>query len=1264
MTDSKSQNLKGKILLGIVLLTILGGGLWWWINRDSGNDPAQNGESSLTPEQAAQLIERKNVGLGHLENAEFAEATRVFEEVIKKTPEEKLGYRNLAITHFLKADVDLSGNPQDPAYVEKLGPAIRSMEEILPRLKKQDEKSFVAPLLEGRFYQNLSEKHPTNKEYRQRRLEAFQRACELAPNRAHVWFELFNATRFSRDDAIRAAAEKALMKAYELQPNNLALLREVLTMHARQKDKAGLEKSLKNARRLAKPFVAEIKKRNQRYDLDQLLSEAIDSLNSPENINWGTVFRNVNFWSNLIKAETIAKQDLSRLQPHALEFVIADFSPEFYKTVKLPASQPDSQIPVQLTDATANLKIAPAENIRTMRTADMDLDGLPDLLVAQGRTLTILKNQSDQKIAHIELPFDIHGIVVADLDRDSPKAASVEELLKPVPEKVPAKKKEPPAEADSQAACLTADLDLVAYGSGGIAVLRNHKDEKTSVRSLKVVEQIAALSDLKEIVTVNVADLDHDSDLDLIVSAKSGLSLWSNRGDLTFFDISQYSQLPPASFRATVILPADFNRDVSLDIILAGPDNKAVGILENVRHGRFRWREFGQDYASLASANAISLLDVDRNASWDILACTPSGVIVKTTQSLAGLAPRFLKSVEITNSNFSDVRQWDFDNDGVLDLVVWNDSGLKVFRGSSDGQFQLDEKLSEMKLSNIQSCEIVDWDSDGDQDLLVLSDGKITWLQNDGGNANNWIKVRLQAEKDPKFSEQRCNIHGVGSLLELKVGRNYQPRLVTGMVTHFGLGKIEKADVIRALWTNGVPQNVLRPDRNHSICSEQKLLLGSCPYLYIWNGKSYEFFTDLLWAAPIGLQQADGVLVPTRDWEYLRIPGDKLRAIDGEYRMQVTEELWEAAYFDSMQLIAIDHPADVEIYSNEKVGPPSISAYKIHTVKQPRIPVAARDQRGRDVLPLIRKRDGRYLQAYDQRIVQGVTDEHFLELDFGGLEKPKRVTLFLTGWIFPTDPSINIAISQNPKLKHPEPPSLWVPDATGNWQNVMPFMGFPGGKTKTIAIDLSGKFLANDYRVRIKTTMELRWDAAFFTVDEEPVECRVTKIPVKKAELHYRGFSRRIERPQHAPENYDYNTVFRSPKWPPMQGRFTRYGDVTPLLKSDDDLLVVMGSGDEITVRFSVPDKPLPPGWKRDFFLRNVGWDKDANMNTVYGMSSEPYPFRAMKTYPYPADVQWPDSPRLRDYLQRYQTRTQNFPRFWKGIMRYSKKPPAKFPNR
>lgn len=73
-------------------------------------------------------------------------------------------------------------------------------------------------------------------------------------------------------------------------------------------------------------------------------------------------------------------------------------------------------------------------------------------------------------------------------------------------------------------------------------------------------------------------------------------------------------------------------------------------------------------------------------------------------------------------------------------------------------------------------------------------------------------------------------------------------------------------------------------------------------------------------------------------------------------------------------------------------------------------------------------------------------------------------------------------------------------------------------------------------------------------------------------------------------------------------------------MQSDDDHIVVMASGDEMILKFALPDRPLPDGWTRDYVLHSVGWDKDADLNTLEGQSSLPLPFASMKAYPPPIE--------------------------------------------
>jgi hypothetical protein len=654
------------------------------------------------------------------------------------------------------------------------------------------------------------------------------------------------------------------------------------------------------------------------------------------------------------------------------------------------------------------------------------------------------------------------------------------------------------------------------------------------------------------------------------------------------------------------------------------------------------------------AARALAAIDPQGDAAWDLLAAGADGVRL-ASQSRQPAAT-------IASPAADRLLTWDYDNDGLEDVLAWSAGGMQLFRGLADGKFEAADLLGAAP-QEITAAGAGDLDGDGDLDLALVAGGRLHLLENQGGNQNHWIDVALQAQQikgQQLAASGRVSPYGVGSLLELKSGSRYQARVVQGQTTHFGLGRATQADVIRVGWLNGVPQNILQPQADLFIC-EQQILMGSCPYLYAWNGERFEFVTDLLWNAPIGLQLAEGQLAPWRDWEYIKIAGRQLAPRGEHYEVQVTAELWEADYFDHVQLIAVDHPADVAIYSNEKVGPPQIAEYKIHTVRQPRALVAARNHAGRDLLPQLAAEDGDYARTYEHKWRQGLVEDHYVELDLGDLSQARQVTLFLTGWMYPAATSTNVGLSQGGSLAPAQPPSLEVPDGEGGWRTARPFMGFPGGKTKTIAIELAPEeFQVSSSRsqveatskVRIRTTMEIYWDHIFFTVDESPAEVKTTELPLVAADLHWRGFSRVVRDEGNGPERFLYGEVSPLAKWPPMLGRFTRYGDVLELLTKRDDQLLVMGAGEEVTLRFAMPSDTLPEGWTRDFLLYSVGWDKDANLETVLGQSSEPLPFAAMKGYPWPPDQRPPDSLEFRNYLREYQTRRQPAA-YWNTLRRY-----------
>jgi hypothetical protein len=439
------------------------------------------------------------------------------------------------------------------------------------------------------------------------------------------------------------------------------------------------------------------------------------------------------------------------------------------------------------------------------------------------------------------------------------------------------------------------------------------------------------------------------------------------------------------------------------------------------------------------------------------------------------------------------------------------------------------------------------------------------------------------------------------------------------------------------VWTNGVPQNRLDVGGDARIVEEQ-VLKGSCPFLYAWNGQGVQFVTDLLWNAPIGLPVAPGVYAGAHPSEIVEVVGAEPR--DGRYDLRLTEELWEAAYFDEVRLWVVDAPADVEVASNLRVVPGApAEPDRVLGSRDVRPVVAAWDGTGRDVTAEVRRRDDVYADGYRPSVYQGVAAEPWSFTFDLGVAPAAPVRLLLDGWIFPADASLNLAVAQRSDLA-PSAPRLEVETAEG-WRVLMSAMGFPAGKTKTMVVD-TPPLPVGARRLRIVTGQWLHWDRVAWTTNMADDAARVVaRLEPASAELRYRGFSTLARRAPNAPHDYDYSRVSAESPWLPFPGRYTRYGDVRPLLAASDDRLVILAAGDELALGFDAAALPPPaPGFSRTLFLESHGWDKDADRNTGEGQRMEPLPFRAMRSYPYAPGESYPGDDAHREYVHDWLTRT------------------------
>ena len=741
------------------------------------------------------------------------------------------------------------------------------------------------------------------------------------------------------------------------------------------------------------------------------------------------------------------------------------------------------------------------------------------------------------------------------------------------------------------------DLDLFEILPNSYLYLRNNSDGTFEDQSAKLGPQNS------DIISTDAAfgDFDDDEDIDFIVVNKnSGICLYSNQRQGVFKDIAAESGLKGYEGAGTVAV-GDYNNDGYLDLFIGSVNGGNHALLRNLRNGTFEKEK-----------NNAEML-------------------------------RSLEKINVYDASFLD-----FNNDGFLDILVAGESqgkdgrGINLFYNDGKGNFKNVSELLPSEVKSGKQITVFDYNDDGDLDALIAGiNGGISLLRNDGGNNNHFITMKLVGLK---AGSAKNNYFGIGAKVEMRAGDLYETMVVTDPSIHFGIGSNSRADIIRIRWTNGVPQNIFMPGSDQALI-EQQTLKGSCPFLYSWNGEEYVFVKDILWRSALGMPT--GIMGGTTSYafadasdDYLKIPGDMLKQNNGNYTIQVTSELWETIYIDKLELVTVDHPNSLDIFVPEQFGPPPFPGLKILTVKEKHAPVSAVDTEGNDVLPFISQKDDIYLSDFRPGKYQGITEMRDLIIDPGNIDVSGRFFLFMNGWIFPTDASINVAISQSDHIKV-IPPLVQVLNKKGEWVTVTGSAGFPMGKDKTVITDLSGKFLSEDHRVRIRTNMEIYWDQVFFAEDLPGAPAVKSVLNPSGADLHYRGFSEPFRKgSRYGPHWFDYSVVEKGPKWRDLKGNYTRFGDVLPLLSESDNKYIITNAGDETTINFNAAElPPLAKGWKRDFLIRSVGWVKDGDLNTAFGNTVLPLPFHGMKSYPPSESDTYPDTPELQKYNRKYNTR-------------------------
>ena len=754
-------------------------------------------------------------------------------------------------------------------------------------------------------------------------------------------------------------------------------------------------------------------------------------------------------------------------------------------------------------------------------------------------------------------------------------------------------------------------------------------------------------------------DVDHDGDLDVLIggfvdppppAAATGWGflgtnrptaslLLRNNGNGTFTDITSTAGLEGVS--AVVALgPTDFDNHRDVDLLTVSYGSRPR-LFKNLRTGAFEDVAAEVGLPERGPYTSVAMGDVNKDGFTDLFFGRESSAGVWALSDGHG---RFrLEAGPESSTGTIAAQLFDYDNDGLLDLLIATSEGPHLYRNIGQGwreetsvAFPPDIYAALKGGGGIVAMTAGDIDLDGKTDVVVLlRSGEVRMWRSEGQTGNHSLRVTLKGRVS--------NRDGLGAKVEMRAGSLHQkletastsPAIVPADLV-FGLGRRTAADVVRAIWPAGIvqaetPTAVPTGDTTVLTLVELNRKPSSCPFLFTWNGSRFEFVTDFLGGGEMGSWEGPDERNTPHPVEYVRISDRQLRPQDGRLELRVTNELEEALFLDHLELLVATHPADVEVFPDEGLRD-AFRPFHLYATRAARPPLSAHDEHGHDMMARLSRLDRHYLDDFQLLPFRGYAAPHTLTLDLGTAQskRPGRSLLLLTGWTDYAFSSDNVAASQS-RMKL-QTPVLQVKSDNGGWLTVDADVGFPVGRPQTLVVDIT-RHLGR--MVRLVTNMRIYWDL-IAVADSAEGSARVDVVPMRSATLRWRGYSAEVRPDGQEPAGYDYERVSLESPWKVMPGRYTREGDVAELIAKADDRFVVSRPGDELVVSFDASAlPPLGPSERRTFLLHSVGYSKEMNFHSASPDELAPLPFRAMTRYPYSRSERYPHPEDLDEFHTR-----------------------------